>query len=49
VKCREFIPGLRSATAWPAVARAQQAERMRRIGVLMGLVESEPEAQANIT
>ena len=28
---------LRGAAAWPLTARAQQAERMRRIGVLMGV------------
>jgi putative tryptophan/tyrosine transport system substrate-binding protein len=36
------------AAAWPLTARAQQADRMRRIGVLMNLASDDPEAQARI-
>jgi putative ABC transport system substrate-binding protein len=37
-----------AATAWPLAVRAQQGERMRRIGVLMVIAENDPEAQPRI-
>jgi putative ABC transport system substrate-binding protein len=40
---REFIAGLGGVAALPAVARAQQPARMRRIGVLMTLAADDPE------
>ena len=42
---RAFIAGLGSAAAWPVVGHGQQAERMRRIGVLMAFDRSDTRAQ----
>ena len=42
---REFIAGLGTAVALPLAARAQQGERVRRIGVLMGWDENDPEGK----
>jgi putative ABC transport system substrate-binding protein len=45
---RKFLATLGGAAAWPRVARAQQPEGMRRIGVLVGLAEDDPETKARL-
>jgi putative tryptophan/tyrosine transport system substrate-binding protein len=46
---REFMIGVGGAAVWPAVAGAQQRERMRRIGVLMDRDENDPDGKAEFS
>ena len=48
IRRREFVALFGGAAAWPFAARAQQAERMRRIGLLMSTAADDPESQRRL-
>jgi putative tryptophan/tyrosine transport system substrate-binding protein len=45
---REFITALGGVVTWSLTTRAQQPDKIRRVGVLMGYAEDDPEAQARL-
>jgi len=45
---REFMAGLAGAAVWPLAARAQQSDRMRRVGVLIFSAENDPTSRTRL-
>src|SRR5258707_12374446 len=45
---RKSIPALAAAAAWPLAARAQQPQRIRRVGVLMNRLADDPQSRLHV-
>lgn len=48
MRLREFLGVVSSAATWPLAARAQQGQRVRRIGFFSGLAADDPESRARL-